>query len=116
MNTQERHITHTEIAAMLNRSASQLDDEVAASLRQARLNALQKRRTRSPAYSLAVISDHVHAVLTPHSAGQWFATAALIFTIVVGGANLWEYRQAQSVSHLDIAILTDDMPMEVFID
>ncbi|MDD2720374.1 MAG: DUF3619 family protein [Gallionella sp.] len=116
MNTKNRQITHGEIAAMLTRSASQVEDDVAASLRNARMTALQKQRTHAPVFSLEVIGDFLQHMLAPNTAGQWLATAVLLFSIVVGGTNFWEYQHAQSVSHLDIAILTDDLPMEVFID
>lgn len=117
MNTQNRPITHGDIAAMLNRSASQLDDSVTASLREARMAALSRQRTTAPVFSFNSISDYAHGLLTaPHSTSQWLATAVLLVSIVIGGTNYWQYQQAQSVSHLDIAILTDDLPMEVFID
>lgn len=116
MNTQNRPISHAEIAALLTRSASQVDDGVAAALRQARVAALQKRRTRAPVFSLETVAHYAHLMLAPHTASQWLASAVLLASVVVGGANYWQYQQAQSVSHLDIAILTDDLPMEVFID
>lgn len=116
MNTQNRPISHAEIAALLTRSASQLDDSVAASLRQARVAALQKRRARAPLYSPETVGHYAHLLSAPQTAGQWLVTAVLLASVVVGGVNYWQYQQAQSLSHLDIAILTDDLPMEVFID
>jgi hypothetical protein len=35
---------------------------------------------------------------------------------VVAGTNFWQPSEEQQISELDVAILTDEMPLEVFVD
>jgi len=116
MKNYMQHLNHQQIAALLTRSAEQLDSDVVSSLRETRIKALQLQRTRAPFFSLHAIADHAHKLLLPHSTSQWLVTAVLLASVAIGGTGYWHHAQDQKRSHLDIAILTSDLPMEVFID
>jgi len=115
MTQYKQDLNHTRIAELLTQSSEQLDNRIVSSLRQARAVALQKQRLREPVLSLSTIGHRVHALM-PHSTHQWLATTMLLATIIVSVTSYCQYSQEHQGSHLDIAILTDDLPMEVFID
>lgn len=101
------------IARLLTRAAEQLDDDTVTALRRARNKAMKRQATTKPAFSLST-GHHIHWP-SAHTIPQWVGTAALLVAIVAGGISYWHHAH-EEVSHLDIAILTDDMPMEVFVD
>ena len=111
--TFQQRIDHREIAGLLSRSADQLDDSVVSALRQARSVALQKQRVHEPVFSLNAIGHRAHNLM-PHSAHQWVAATIVLAAIVFGMANYWQ--NGQDRQNLDIAILTDDLPIDVFVD
>ena len=113
MKKQTQHISHRQIASLLTQSSEQLDDSVLTSLRQARNAALQKQRAHAPAFSLSTVGHYLHM---PHTSGQWLAAAILIATLMIGATGYWHHTQELQSNHLDIQILTDDLPIEVFID
>lgn len=113
MKKHTRKISHSQITALLTRSTSELDDNITASLSQARNAAMLKQRVPAHAFSLSTAGHHLHM---PHTTGQWLAAAILCAALTVGLSSYWNHIQEQQSNHLDIAILTDDMPMEVFID
>lgn len=115
MKLNEQELNHPRIAELLTQGSGQLDDRIVSSLRKARAVALQKQRLREPALSLSAIGHRAHALM-PHSTPQWLATAMLLAMIIVSVTSYCHYTQEHQGSHLDIAILTDDLPMEVFID
>ncbi|MDO8350270.1 MAG: DUF3619 family protein [Gallionella sp.] len=115
MKQYEPDLNHTRIAELLTQSSEQLDDRIVSSLRQARAVALQKQGLREHVLSLSAIGHRAHALM-PHSTHQWLATAMLLAAIIVSVTSYCQYTQEHQGSHLDIAILTDDLPLEVFID
>jgi len=115
MKNDTQHLNHQKIKALLNRSTEQLDGDTLYSLRQARTAALHQQRILTPAFTLSAIGHRAYAVL-PHSTGQWLATCLLLAALAVSTTAYWQHQQARQRSHLDIAILTDDLPIEVFID
>ncbi|HXU94400.1 MAG TPA: DUF3619 family protein [Gallionella sp.] len=112
-NTTPPEIDPKRIAKLLTRAAEQLDADTLASLRHARNRALERRAVTKPAFSLST-GHHIHWP-SPHTIPQWIGTAALLVAIVAGGVSYWHHSR-EEMSHLDVAILTDDMPMEVFVD
>ncbi len=110
---QKSPINHRQIAALLSRSAEQLDEDVVSSLRQARAVALQKQRAHAPVFSLSTIGHRAHNLI-PHTAHQWLAATVVLAAIVFGMADYWQ--STQDKQNLDIAILTDDLPIDVFVD
>ena len=114
MNTE---LNTDKIAQLLNRSTQQLDSRIVSALNLARNNALNNQRAYAPAYAHA----HSHGTarwthwLMPHSTQQWIA-GGLLVAAIIGGANFWHHAQEQQISELDVAILTDELPIEVFVD
>lgn len=105
----KRHINHQKIARLLTQSSEQLDDSILSALKQARETALEKQRVREPALSLSTIGHHAYM---PHTPSQWVAMAILLAAIVVGALGYWQNSQMPE----DIDILTDDLPIEAFVD
>lgn len=102
-----------KITRLLNQSARLLDQQTLVALRQARQNALQRHVAHAPAFALST-GNWAHR-LVPHTAQQWLL-ALMLAAIVAGGAGYWRHNQEQQVSELDVAILTDELPIEVFVD
>lgn len=102
------------IARQLNHAAGQLDADTVAALHRARNIALAKQVRHKPVLELAGM--HGLYRLMPHSPHQWLAAIILLGAILVSAASYWHHEREHEASHLDIAILTDDMPMEIFID
>ena len=107
-----------KIAQLLTQSSRQLDDDTTSALANARHNAIKRQLVSAP--EVALSTGHWTHSLAPHSGQQWLATglivAALIFT-----AGYWQYiheqrNQEQQISAIDVAILIDDLPIEVFVD
>lgn len=111
-NENSRDIAPERIAQLLTRAAQQLDDDTVTALRQARNVALEKQSLSSPVFALS--TAHNIRWLMPHSAHQWMAAIILFVAILFGGVSYWQHEN--DLSHLDAAILTDDLPLEVFVD
>jgi len=54
--------------------------------------------------------------LMPHSTHQWVAVAILLVAMLFGGITYVHHTQEHDLAHLDAEILTDDLPLEVFVD
>jgi hypothetical protein len=111
MNTQ---LDPTKIAQLLTQSTQQLDDTTVTALVKARRNALAMQPSRAPAYALSTgrWTDH----LIPHTTMQWLATGLIAALLVIAGTNFVQHSEEQQISELDVAILTDEMPLDVFVD
>ncbi len=112
-NTSQPEIDPKHIARLLTRAAEQLDDNTMAALHRARNRALERQASTKPVFSLST-GHHIHWPL-PHAIPQWVGTAILLLTLVAGGISYWHHAR-EEMSHLEVAILTDDLPMEVFVD
>jgi hypothetical protein len=113
-HTDPQRISPEQIAGLLTRATSQLDDDTVSALRRARSVALEKQVLHKPAFALS--TGHGAHWLMPHTAHQWLATAILLVTVFVGGIGYWHHANELELSRLDVAILTDELPMEVFVD
>lgn len=111
MKNQTHHINPQQVTKLLTRSTEHLDAQILSSLSQARAVALQKQRQTAPVFSLSAVGHHAHHLL-PHSTQQWVAMGILIAALIAGGVGYWQGAQAP----VDLDILTDDLPIEVFVD
>ena len=102
------------IARQLTHAAGQLDSDTVVALQRTRNVALAKQVQHQHVLELA--GGHGIYRLMPHSPYQWLAAIILLGAILVSTASYWHHEREHEVSHLDIAILTDDMPMEIFVD
>lgn len=110
MNTK---LDTNKIAQLLTLSTRQLNEATVSALANARRNALQRKLAHSPVYTLTT-GRWTHSLM-PHSSQQWIATGLLAVMLVIG-TGYWHHSQEQQISDLDVAILTDDLPIEVFVD
>lgn len=113
-NTTPREIDPIRIANLLSLSAERLDHSTLTALRRARNEALAKQTIARPVYTLST-GHHMHWPL-PHTPSQWVAAIVLAMAVIAGSIGYWHHAQEHEASYLDVAILTDDMPMEVFVD
>ena len=106
-----------KIAELLTISNRQLDKTTVSALVDARQNALQRQSLRKPVFALAPTHGSAHWAnrLVPHSAHAWVA-AILLVAVFIAGTNYWQNLQDQQIDEIDVAILTNDMPIDVFVD
>lgn len=103
-----------KVAQILNQSTRQLDENTLSALQQARAKALQRQAT--PAHILRLAGGRWTSLLVPHSAQQWI-TAGLLALVLASGAGMWwQHHHHQQIVELDVEILTDELPIEIFLD
>lgn len=101
------------IAQLLTQSTRQLDSGTLSALSNARQKALQRQSVRVPVFTFATGRwAHLHL---PFSAHQWISVGLLAAALIIG-TNYWHHAQEQQIADLDVAILTDELPIEVFVD
>jgi len=107
-----------QIKQLLNRSLARLDQPTLARLRDARAQALVRYDAHSaaPAFAWASLwTDHRHAADSHHKS-HYLAAAVLLAALLFSGAAYWHHTTDHDVSDVDIAILTDDLPIEMYVD
>jgi Protein of unknown function (DUF3619) len=102
-----------KIAKMLTLSVQQLDDGTLSALRDARQLALKRQAARTSVLALNT-GRETHSLI-PDSIQHWVIAGLLVAMLIVG-MNFWHNLQEQQTDELDVAILTDDLPIEVFVD
>jgi len=120
-NTSDDQLKNTpeSIVKLLTSSAAQLDTETVSALSHARHVALERQSLHQPVFAFS--SEYGTHRLIPHSTQQWMATIMLLVALLVSVASYWHHESEQGMnqhdmSYLDIAILTNDLPMEIFVD
>jgi len=103
-----------KITRILNQSIRKLDDETLSSLQQSRAKALQSQA--APVRMLRFAGNNLTHSLLPHSARQWVTITMLALALAVGANLWWQHHHEQQIDELDVAILTDELPIELFID
>ena len=108
-----------KIARLLNLGTRQLDAVTVSALVNARKNALKRHSERVSVSALTPASAQSSARWTdrliPHSAQPWIA-AGLLVAVLIAGTSYWQDMQEQQIDETDVAILTDELPIDVFID
>ena len=102
-----------KIAQLLTQSSRQLDSSTMSAFADARQNALKRQLVRTPVAAMST-GRWTHSLI-PHSGQQWLATGLLV-AILLFSAGYWQHTREQQISELDVAILTDELPIEVFVD
>ncbi len=106
-----------EIGRLLNRSADQLDQETLNKLQSSRCTALKYQQKKQQAPALAWLVQH--GLIGTHSPGHkalGFGMGMLLALILLG--SIFYLQPAGEIDHaeIDIAILTDDLPVDLYVD
>jgi hypothetical protein len=105
-----------EIGPLLEASARQIDQDTVDRLHAARRAALERQRPARPVTVLA----HLRHFATGHAHGQHrplnWAGAILLAAIAIGALWYWQLGYMHSHAELDLAILTDDLPLHMYVD
>lgn len=107
-----------DISRLLNSSASNLSSKTADGLHTARRAALQHHQAEQPTLVKAWLNEHGiigHHASHHHKTLNW-GLAALLAIVLVGGISYWQNATEIDHSELDIAILTDDLPVHMYVD
>ena len=106
------------VRQLLNRSTAQLGQPAVARLRDARALALARHDARSTAPSFAwagTSASSGHASNPQHKHFYW-AAAVVLIACLLSGIAYWQHASEHDTSDVDIAILTDEMPVDVYVD
>ncbi len=103
---------------LLNRSLASIEQPTLTRLRQARQEALgryEAQHAMNPA--LAWISAHtgLNGSAHHHKWHFWLA-AVLLVSCLISGIAYWQQANENDTSDVDIEILTDDLPIHVYVD
>lgn len=114
----KKDLNHHSIKQLLDHSASQISPNTLNKLQMARLHALEHQRSHGTVPALAWLgrfgsnsnSSHISRHL------NW-AMVVLFVACLFSGAAYWQNSISDhDTSDVDIAILTDDMPLHVYVD
>ncbi|MDD5058481.1 MAG: DUF3619 family protein [Sideroxydans sp.] len=108
-----------DVGQLIERSATQLDNNILNKLQAARQNALQHQRAAShfyiPNWLGGNVLAHSHLHLPYSRAGNW-GLAVLLVAVLFGGSLYWQSLNEHDHAEIDIAILTDDLPVDMYVD
>lgn len=106
-----------QVKQLLNRSAAQIDQPTVDRLRGARMQALARYDAHSmaPAFVWAGWASHRHAADAHHKSHHW-AAIVVIVAILFSCTVYWQHVNDRDVSDVDVEILTDDLPVEMYVD
>lgn len=107
------------IKPLLDHSAATLDDSTVDRLHAARNLALKRHRVLQHSPVLAWLSHHglwVGAPTTGHKKMTWAFALLLVACLVSSAAYLHHVNTDHDHSDLDIAILTDDLPVDAYVE
>jgi len=106
------------VKQLLNRSLAQLEQPTLARLYAARLQALNRYEARSATSPLfAWDGEQViwHTSAHRHSIHYWVGVILLAASLF-GGIAYWQQAIDNDTSDVDLAILTDDLPLQYYTD
>ena len=110
------------IRQMLNRSSARLDQPTLAKLRAARAQAVARYDARNTAPALAPSFAWPGALVgSGHAAGShrsryYWVSAVLLAAILFSAVGYWQHLTEHDNSDVDIAILTDDLPLDAYVE
>lgn len=115
MNT-ENYIN--TIKELLDKSSSQLAPHTLENLRSARINALEHQRTQ---HSVPVLSwlghqGKQHESFRSSKSLNWLIAALLAACLIIVASYWHTHVTEHEISEVDLAILTDDLPIHAFLD
>lgn len=110
-----------QVGPLLDRSLSRIKQPTLERLRDARMQALARYDAHStataPAFAWAGRHAHTSHGAHGHRKAYYWAGALLLAACLFSGAAYWQHATGDhDTSAVDLAILTDDMPMHVYVD
>jgi len=112
----KRKMKIEEIGKLLDAAARQLDQDTANRLRDARTVALQHQRSLQDVFILALLRRFATGQAEgQHRTLNW-AGVILLAAIVIGALWYWQQGYMHSHAEIDLAILTDDLPLHMYVD
>jgi len=111
-------INTQRIKQLLDASSNQLPADTLHSLRTARTRALDHQRIRQQVPVLSWIGHHAGSGHNFHvSKTTGWAIAIIFAAVLFSGISMWQsYSAEHEICDLDVAILTDDLPIHVYVD
>lgn len=106
------------IKELLDASTRQIEPATLEKLHSARTRALNHQRASNKAPVLAWLGPHSgnHKVFHAFNPMNW-AVAVLFVACLVSGMTYWQiYSTEREIGELDVAILTGDLPIHVYLD
>lgn len=106
-----------QIRQLLNRATAQLDQNTLTRLRNAREQTLERYSARHE-HILAFSghgNTHGHSAYQQHRLLYWIAGLLLVISLL-GSIAYWQQNRDNTTRDEDIAILTDDLPIQVYVD
>lgn len=114
----KKDLNHHSVKQLLDQSAARISPATLDKLQAARTHALEHHRTRHTAPALAWLGhfgSHSHSSHTSKRV-NW-AVAVLFVACLISGAAYWQNSIAdRDTSEVDIAILTDDLPLHAYVE
>lgn len=103
-----------DVGRLLDRSASQLNRSTLNDLHSARQRALQQQRVSVSTWVSRNGTLHGHLHLSQRAL-NWII-AAIVASLLVINLTYWDHTFEHDHSDIDIAILTDDLPVDMYVD
>lgn len=107
-------LTTEEIGRLLDQSARQLDRRTLDQLHAARQHALQNQRV--PVSTWVSQNGLLHGRLQLSTRALNWIIATVVASLLVINVTYWSNLSERDHSDIDIAILTDDLPVDMYVD
>lgn len=107
-------LTNKDIGRLLDRSAGQLSRSTLNDLQAARQHALQHHQVSASTWVSRNGMLHGHLQLSQRAL-NWII-AAVVASLLVINLTYWERMSEHDHSDIDVQILTDDLPVDMFVD
>lgn len=107
-------LTYKELRRLLDQSANQLDRNTLNELHVARQHAIHRQRVSVSTWVSQNGMLHGHLQLSSRAL-NWII-AGVVATLLVINLTYWDHTFDHDHSDIDIAILTDDLPVDMFVD
>ncbi len=109
------------IRQLLNRSSCRLQQPALARLRDLRTQALARydEHVNAPVFAwTGAASTSLGHTVSPHRGHYYYycAAAVLLAALLFTGTTYWQHVTEHDNSEVDIAILTDDLPIDAYVD
>lgn len=111
-------LNYHSIKQLLDRSTTQIKPATLHKLQAVRTHALEHHQQHNSAPVLAWLGTHSTHSDSNHLPRRLnWALAVLFIACLFSGAAYWQHSSSEhEISEVDIAILTDDLPLDVYVD